>query len=185
VIYAVLGTSRPLSTSTTTTIAILAGSQLAALGTDAPQAQLAAVAALLALMVGLILMLAAALRLGVVANFISDPVLTGFKAGIGLVIVVDQLPKLFGVHITKSGVVRNVLRTVQELPETSLPTLAVAASVLLFIVVMEHAAPKLPAVLVAVGGAIVATALLGLRGLGVETVGHIPSGLPVLALPDW
>jgi len=184
VIYAVLGTSRPLSTSTTTTIAILTAAQLASLGPDASQAQMVSVAAMLALMVGIILALAAVFRLGVVANFISDPVLTGFKAGIGLVIIVDQLPKLFGVHFAKGTFLQNILGVVRHLPETSLPTLAVAASVLVFIVVMEHAAPRFPAVLIAVGGAIAATALFALPSLGVETVGHIPSGLPGLALPD-
>jgi high affinity sulfate transporter 1 len=184
VVYAVLGTSRPLSTSTTTTIAILTAAQLADLGPDATQAQLASVAALLALMVGVILALAAVLRLGVVANFISDPVLTGFKAGIGLVIIVDQLPKLFGVHFAKGTFLQNIIGVARHLPETSLPTLAVAASVLAIIVVMEHVAPKFPAVLLAVAGAIAAAALFQLPAHGVETVGHIPSGLPGFALPD-
>src|SRR6185436_15181921 len=84
VIYAVLGTSRVLSTSTTSTIAILTASQLTALGPQADDAALAAAAALLAVMAGVILLLAALLRLGGVARFISEPVLTGFKAGIGL-----------------------------------------------------------------------------------------------------
>ena len=55
------------------------------------------------MLVGILLVLASVFRLGFVANFISDPVLTGFKSGIGLVIVVDQLPKLLGVHFTKTG----------------------------------------------------------------------------------
>ncbi len=58
------------------------------------------------------LVLAAVLRLGFVANFISEPVLTGFKSGIGLVIVVDQLPKLLGVHIDKAGFFRDLLAIV-------------------------------------------------------------------------
>ena len=73
------------------------------------------------------LLLARLLRLGFVANFISTPVLTGFKAGIGLVIVLDQVPKLLGIHITKQGFFRDVLSVVQHLPDTSLMTLGVAA----------------------------------------------------------
>ena len=84
-------------------------------------------AATLAGLVGVILVLAGVLRLGFVANFISTPVLTGFKAGIGLVIVIDQVPKLFGIHIHKEGFLRDILSIVQHLPETSLVTLAVAA----------------------------------------------------------
>ena len=66
------------------------------------------------------LILARLLRLGFVANFISTPVLTGFKAGIGLVIVLDQVPKLLGIHIAKQGFFRDVLSVAQHMPETSL-----------------------------------------------------------------
>ena len=73
--------------------------------------------ATLAVLVGPILLLAGLLRLGFVANFISEPVLTGFKAGIGLVIVVDQIPKLLGIHIDKAGFFRDVVSIVRHLPE--------------------------------------------------------------------
>lgn len=67
------------------------------------------------------------LRLGFVANFIPEPVLNGFKAGIGVVIVVDQVPKLLGVHFLKGSFFNNVLSAVHGIPDTSLVTLAVAA----------------------------------------------------------
>ena len=104
VIYAILGTSRVLSVSTTTTLAILAA---AALGEAVPGGEPAALltaSATLTLLVGAILLLAAVLRLGFVANFISAPVLLGFKAGIGIVIVLDQVPKLLGIHFDKGGI---------------------------------------------------------------------------------
>jgi sulfate permease, SulP family len=101
VIYAVVGTSRPLSVSTTTTLAILAAAELGQVVTDADPAFLMRASATLTLLVGAILLLASLLRLGFIANFISEPVLIGFKAGIGLVIVLDQLPKLLGVHIPR------------------------------------------------------------------------------------
>src|SRR5215831_8320858 len=94
VIYAVLGSSRPLSVSTTTTIAILSAAALGEVAPNGAAAELVAASATLAIIVGTMLVLASTLRLGFVANFISDPVLTGFKSGIGLVIVVDQIPKL-------------------------------------------------------------------------------------------
>ena len=87
IIYALLGTSRPLSVSTTTTIAILTGAELGQLVPNGDAATLLQVSALLTLMVGGILILASALRLGFVANFISEPVLVGFKAGIAVVII--------------------------------------------------------------------------------------------------
>ncbi len=129
-IYALLGSSRVLSVSSTTTLAILAGTQLGLAVPDGDPARLITAAATLTALVGVILVLAAVLRLGFVANFISTPVLTGFKAGIGLVIVLDQVPKLLGLHITKEGFFRDVLSLVQHLPDTSLLTLAVAAATL-------------------------------------------------------
>ncbi|MBP8080578.1 MAG: hypothetical protein KAY12_00335, partial [Arenimonas sp.] len=101
VIYALMGTSRVLSVSSTTTLAILTGTQLALVVPDGDPARLLTATATLTAMTGAILMLASVLRLGFVANFISSPVLTGFKSGIGLVVVLDQVPKLLGVYITK------------------------------------------------------------------------------------
>ena len=121
-VYAFLGTSRVLSVSSTTTLAILAGTQLGLVVPDGDPAKLLAATATLTVLVGVMLLLARLLRLGFVANFISAPVLTGFKAGIGLVIVLDQLPKLLGLHIDKHGFFRDALSLAQHLPETSLVT---------------------------------------------------------------
>src|SRR5512136_950298 len=109
IVYAILGTSRVLSVSTTTTIAILGAAALGAAAQSHPQMDPVAATATLAALVGAILVAARVLRLGFLANFISDPVLTGFKAGIGVVIVVDQVPKLLGIHFEKAGFFRNVL----------------------------------------------------------------------------
>src|SRR5262249_439583 len=107
-IYALVGTSRPLSVSTTTTIAILAPGKLGELVPKGDPASLLRVSATLTLLVGAVLVLASLLRLGFIANFISEPVLIGFKAGIALVIVLDQLPKLLGIHIPKGTFVQNL-----------------------------------------------------------------------------
>ena len=103
ILYALLGSSRVLSVSSTTTLGILTGAELAIFAPDGDPAKLVIATATLTALVGTILLLARLLRLGFVANFISTPVLTGFKAGIGCVIVLDQLPKLLGIHITKQG----------------------------------------------------------------------------------
>src|SRR5690349_9517957 len=122
-IYALLGTSRVLSVSSTTTLAILAGTQLGLAVPDGDPARLVTATATLTLLVGAALIAARLLRLGFVANFISSPVLTGFKAGIGLVIVLDQLPKLLGIHITKHGFFLDVVSLARNVPETSIATL--------------------------------------------------------------
>src|SRR3954471_6700908 len=134
VIYAVLGTSRVLSVSTTTTIAILTAAELGQIAPDGDPAMLLRATATLTLLVGAILVLASALRLGFVANFISDPVLIGFKAGIGCVIVLDQVPKLFGVHFIKGSFLHNLGATFGAIPQTHLLTLAVGVITILLLV---------------------------------------------------
>src|SRR6187549_3876432 len=150
VIYALVGTSRPLSVSTTTTIAILSAAALGKVVPDGDPAALMSASATLTLLVGLLLVLAGLFRLGFVANFISEPVLIGFKAGIGLVIVLDQIPKLLGIHFPKSGFFGNLRAIVQHLPETSVPTLAVAVATIVLLVSLEHWLPRAPAPLIVV-----------------------------------
>jgi len=184
VIYALLGTSRPLSVSTTSTIAILTGAQLALVVPGGGAAELFRATATLAALVGLLLLVAWALRLGFVADFISEPVLIGFKAGIGLVIVLDQIPKLLGVHITKAGFLHNLVATIRALPEASVPTVIVGALTIGLLVAFKKFAPKLPAPLIVVALGIAAMGVLGLDAYGVKTVGEIPRGLPSFMLPD-
>jgi len=183
-VYALLGSSRVLSVSSTATLAILTATQLGLVAPDGDPAKLVTATATLAALVGAMLLLARLLRLGFVANFISTPVLTGFKAGIGLVIVLDQLPKLFGVHITKQGFFADLLSVAHHLPDTSLLTLAVAVATFAVLIGMERLWPHSPAPLVAVGGSIAASWFFGLHAAGVSTVGLIPPGFPSLTLPD-
>jgi sulfate permease, SulP family len=138
----------------------------------------------LAALVGVLLLLARVLRLGFVANFISAPVLVGFKAGIGIVILLDQVPKLFGLHITKSTFLHDVAALLHTLPETSLPTLAVGLVSGGVLIGLEILRPHSPVPLAVVAAEIAASAKFHLGGLGVSTVGHIPQGLPSLTLPD-
>ena len=117
IIYAVLGTSRVLSVSTTTTLAILAAAELGEVVPGGNAASLLAASATLTLLVGAMLVLASVLRLGFIANFISEPVLIGFKAGIGVVIVLDQVPKILGIHFARGTFVQNLLATIRGIPE--------------------------------------------------------------------
>jgi high affinity sulfate transporter 1 len=184
VVYGLLGSSRVMSVSTTTTLAILTGAELQLIVPDADPARLLTVSATLACLVGVLLVLAGVFRLGVVANFISDPVLTGFKAGVGLVIVLDQIPKILGVHFPKGGFFHNLLGLAESIPHTSLPTLAVGGGVILVLVALEKFWPKSPAPLIAMGAAIAASVGFGLKAHGIDTVGVIPRGLPRPVLPD-
>ncbi|TCO76337.1 high affinity sulfate transporter 1 [Plasticicumulans lactativorans] len=183
-VYALLGTSRVLSVSSTATLGILAGAQLAAVVPDGDAGRMLTALATLTVLTGVLLLAASVLRLGFVADFISTPVLTGFKAGIGLVIVLDQAPKLLGIHITKVDFFHDLASLAQHLPETSALTLAVAVATLVALLVMERLKPHSAAPLLAVGGGIAASWYFGLGGRGVSTVGTIPQGLPSITLPD-
>ena len=184
VIYAVLGTSRVLSVSTTSTLAILTAAQLGQAVPNGNPAALLRASATLALLVGAALFMACLLRLGIVANFISEPVLVGFKAGIGLVILVDQIPKILGIHFTRGTFVQNVLSIVHHLPKMSFVTLAVGLTIIVFLLGMQRLLPKVPAPPLALAAATAGVYWLNLQHRGVELVGHIPQGLPSLMRPD-
>ena len=181
--YAFLGSSLRLSVSTTTTIGILTAAEITQLAPDAT-ADAAAVATTLSVLVGALLVIGAVLRLGFVAQFISEPVLTGFKAGIGIVIVADQIPKVLGLHVEHGSVLRTVVATVQMLPAASAATAILGITTIAVMVLLEVRAPRAPAPLLGVALGIAASGLLGLRAMGVDTVGAIPSGLPHITLPD-
>jgi len=184
-IYAVLGSSRPLSVSTTTTIAILTAAELGQVVPGADSATLYGVSAMLTFMVGSILVLASLLRLGSVANFISEPVLVGFKAGIGFVIVLDQVPKILGIHIVKGTFLHNVSAIVKGIPEASLITVVVGVAMIALLVGFERFLPRAPAPLVAVAAGIIGARFLGLQLHGVELIGRIPQGLPSITIPEF
>ncbi len=185
VIYAVLGSSRPLSVSTTTTIAILTAAELGEAVSNGDPSSLLKATAMLALLVGAILILASLLRLGFIANFISEPVLIGFKAGIGIVIVLDQIPKILGIHFPRGTFSHNLLAVFRGIPETSLPTLAVGLFMIVLLVGLERFVPRSPAPLIAVAVGILGVRLLGFEAYGVELVGRIPKGLPSLIVPEF
>src|SRR6478609_4123056 len=182
-VYAFLGSSQVLSVSSTTTLAILAGTELGLVANGDP-ARIVPALAMLSALVGAALLIARLVCLGFLANFVSTPVLTGFKAGIGLVIVLDQLPKLLGLHLHKVGFFRDIFTLATQLPQASWATFAVAAATLVVLIGMERLWPHSPAPLVAVGGGILASFLLQLGTRGVSIVGLIPRGLPKLTLPD-
>lgn len=185
VIYALLGTSRPLSVSTSTTLAILAAHQLGTVVPQGDHGELLRASAMLTLLVGCILVVASMLRLGFLANFISEPALIGFKAGVAIVIVLDQLPKLLGVHIVKVGFFRDIGAIAQQFAGISGSTVLLALGSLLLLVLLERRAPKAPTPLIVVAAGVLAVAFFDLGRHGVAVVGDLPPGLPRPVLPDW
>jgi high affinity sulfate transporter 1 len=184
VVYAFVGTSRALSVTTTSTIAILTASALHEVAPGGTADSMIVATGTLACLVGAVLLAASVLRLGVVASFISEPVLAGFKAGVGLTIVIDQIPKLLGVHITKAHFLHNVISIVEQLPHAAIATVVVASAMLALQLGLQRFAPRVPASLMTVAAGIAASGLVGLNRFGVESVGEVTRGLPSFALPD-
>jgi sulfate permease, SulP family len=179
-VYALSGTSRPLSVSTTSTISLLTA---AALATAPSGSDPAMVASLLALEVGAVLVVAGVLRLGFVSDFISRPVLVGFKIGMGLSIAASQLGKVLGVNVEGETFFPKVLSALRQLGDVNLPTLAMATGVVVALVVLRRLAPGLPGPLLVLVGATIVMGLTSLDARGVATVAPVPAGLPGPSVP--
>jgi SulP family sulfate permease len=182
VVFAVLGSSRHLvvgADSATAAIMFAGLTPLAAVGSP----QYVALAGMLALMAGAFLLLARILRLGFLADFLSRTVLIGFLTGVGIQVACGQLAAMFGYAKVGRGPALQVYHWAKDLGQTSLTTLAVSGAVLLTIIVGDRLYKRVPWALVAVLGAIVASAALDLAAHGVATLGTIPSGLPHFTWP--
>ena len=141
-----------------------------------------AVAGLLALLVGAIMLAGGFARAGFVTELLSMPVRLGYLMGIAVTVIVSQLPKLFGFSVDAEKLISGIRGFVSGLGETNATALALGAGSLAAILGLRRVAPKVPGVFVAV---VVATAVVAIGDLGdsVPVVGSVPSGLPGLALP--
>jgi sulfate permease, SulP family len=175
--YALFGSSRRLSIGPESTTALLTAAAVAPLAGGDP-GRYATLAAALAVMVGLVCLVAWLARLGFLADALSRPVLVGYMAGIAVLMVASQLGTLTGVEVHGDSFRSYVGSFAAHMSDTRTATPVLAASVLLFLVVVGRAAPKAPVPLIAVALAVVAVAALGLDDRGVALVGDIPSGLP-------
>ena len=180
--YAAFGTSRQLAVGPTSAISILIGSALGGLaaGDVLRQTHLAMAVAVLAGFIGI---LAWALRLGNIVNFVSETILSGFKVGAGLVIASTQLPKLFGVVSGGGNFFTRIINLVRHLGDTNLATLGVGVGAIALLVVGERVLPRRPIALFVVAIAILVMTFFPLASFGVKTVGAIPQGLPHLGWP--
>jgi high affinity sulfate transporter 1 len=182
-VYAVLGSSRQLSVGPESTTALMTAVVLAPL-VSGDGARYAALAALLAIMVGVLSLVGGLAGLGILANLLSRPILVGYLAGIAVIMIASQLDTLTGVPVAGSGLIDEVLSWFSDLDLVHLPTLLLGGAVLTFLIVAGKLAPGIPAPLVAMLLAAGAVAVLGLQGAGIRVVGYIPAGLPAPRIPD-
>jgi high affinity sulfate transporter 1 len=186
-VYALIGGSRTLSVSTTSTIAILTASTLLAANVAAGSDDPAGALATLTLLVGLILLVARVLHLGVLVDNISDATLAGIKVGVGLTVAAGQLPKLLGVpgDPTADNFVSEMRAVLDQLGDVSGTTAAFSAVTIAVLLGLRRLAPQVPGPLVAVVGGIVVGALTAMEDHGLALVGEVPSGLPSPVLPSF
>lgn len=181
-VYSVFGSSRQLSVGPESTTALMTAVTIAPLAAGDP-ARYAALAAVLALLVGVLCVLGAAARLGFLADLLSRPVLVGYMTGVAVLMIVGQLGKVTGVPLAGGSVVDDLGAFVRQLGQVHLPTVLLAAGVLTFLAVGGALLPKLPVPLIAVLLAAAATAVFSLRDSGVRVIGAIPAGVPAPGLP--
>src|SRR5262245_5029055 len=181
--YALFGSSRHLAVGPTSAISLLLGVALAGLATGDPARQ-ATLASLTALIVAAVFALAWLLRLSVLVSFISESILTGFKAGAALVIASTQLPKLLGVRGGGDDFVERVCQLVRQAPGTNLLTLAVGVGAILALLLGERLLPGRPVALGVVLLALLVASLGDVEKHGVKVVGELPAGLPHFQVAD-
>jgi high affinity sulfate transporter 1 len=181
--YALFGTSRQLAIGPTSAISMLVGVTVGAMsGGDTVQA--VSIAALTAALVGLLSVIAWALRLSSLVAFISDTILLGFKTGAALTIAMTQLPKLFGVKGGGESFFERVWVLASQLPDANLLVLTFGLAALVLLVVGDKLLPGRPVALFVVAASIAIMALTPLGSCGFSLVGELPQGLPSLRLPS-
>ncbi|HEY5015422.1 MAG TPA: SulP family inorganic anion transporter [Streptosporangiaceae bacterium] len=173
VIYALLGSSTSLSMGPEATTALMTAIAIGPLAGGNPT-RYAELATTLALLVGLMSMVAWVLRLGFVSDLLSRPILVGYMAGLALIMIADQLRRVTGVPVTGQAFPRQITSFAARLGHVRPATIAVAAAVLAFLLLLHAWRPRAPGPLLAV---LLATALFGLTS-HVGIVGPIPTACP-------
>jgi high affinity sulfate transporter 1 len=185
--YAAFGPSRILVLGPDSSLGpMIAATILPLVAANGDPKRAIALASMLAIMVGAIMILAAVARLGFIADLISKPTMIGYMNGLALTILVGQLPKLFGFKVDATDLIGEFTAFVKGLADGKAVAAAAAVGIagIVVILTLQRWLPKIPAVLITVVLAIAATTVFGLAGKGVGLVGVLPKGFPPLTIPD-
>jgi high affinity sulfate transporter 1 len=183
VLFALLGSNPQMSVGADSTIAPLFAVGIMRLA-PAGSPHYIDLVGILAVMVGVIVALIGLLRLGWIAQFLSAPIITGFLAGVAVIIVVHQLPDLFGIHSVSGSTLYRIKSVASHLGDTNGWTLGIGAAVFAVVVAAERMDRRLPGALVGLVGSTVVVGAAGLHGHGVAILGAIAHGAPRLGLFD-
>ena len=187
VAYAIFGPSKVLVLGPDSSVSPLILAAIVPLVVTSDPASAITLAGMLAILVGLIEVGLGVARLGFVADLLSSEIRVGYLNGLAVTIIVGQLPKLFGFSTDANGFINEVKAFFQGLDGRNIATLATGIAVLAVLLILPRITRRIPAVLVAVVGATVASAVFDLAAHGVATVGVLPQGVPTPALPftNW
>jgi SulP family sulfate permease len=185
-IAALFGSSRQLGTGPVAVVSLMSAAAMqpyASLGVDT----IVVYSALLALMIGIFQLSLGLLKLGILVDFLSHPVVLGFTNAGALIIATSQVPKLFGLKIKADQFEHHyefLIATVKALPDTSLITLVFGIFALSTLLILRKFAPRLPGVLITVAVTTILSWVIDYKGLGGSIIGEIPQGLPSFTLPN-
>jgi high affinity sulfate transporter 1 len=185
--YAVFGPSRILVLGPDSSLGpMIAATILPLAGADGDPKRAIALASMLAIIVGAIMIAGSVAKLGFIADLISKPTMIGYMNGLALTILVGQLPKLFGFKVDAEGLIRETVAFVKGLAGGEAVAVAAAVGIcgIALILVLQRWLSKLPAVLIMVVDAIAATTISSLGQHDVSLVGVLPKGFPPLTLPS-
>ncbi len=181
--YALFGSSRHLMVGPEAGTAMMVAAVLTDTGFVSPAQRLGA-AALLALMVGAVLVAAGLFRLGAIADFLSRPILVGYINGVAVVLIASQLPGVLGIRSTQNEFGPQVVEIGSKLASVHWPSVWLSAGALALLLVLRRTAPKLPGAIVVVTAGIILSALLDFEARGVRVLGRIERGPPAIRLSE-
>jgi SulP family sulfate permease len=180
--FAAFGSSRYLVVSADSATAAIFASGVSGLA-PAASARYVALAGAVALLTAAFLLLARLLQLGFIADFLSQTVLVGFLTGVGFQVGIAVLGEMLGLEISASRTLLQLAQIFKGLPQVHLPTLAVSAVVVGILILFRRFAPRVPGPLIAVVGAIAASAFWNFSGRGIAIIGPVAGGLPHFDVP--
>ena len=182
-IYAIFGSSPQLSIGPESSTAVMTAAAIAPLAAARSDTYVS-LAALLAIITGLVCIIAYIARLGFLADLLSKPVLIGYLAGIALIMIGGQLGKIGKLDIEANAFFGQISEFVSKLQLAHIPTLILGIAILVFLFALQRRFPNAPIPLIAVLLSTAAVAIFNLDNLGVTVVGEIPAGLPHFAIPQ-
>ncbi|MDX3987344.1 MAG: SulP family inorganic anion transporter [Achromobacter sp.] len=180
--YALFGSSRTLIVGPDTATCTLIAATLTGMALTSPEDRLVAATGI-ALTVGVGCLIARVLRLGVLANLLSRPVLIGYMAGVAITLGLSQLSGLTGVGLRNSGLVHPFLELSRRIQEIQIPTLCLGLASCLLLVAFKRWRPTWPGPILLVVGGCLLSWLFDFPSLGIAVVGEVPAGLPGISLP--